>query len=505
MRNRPDALKFGQAALRHVTIVTAERKMFEHFQRRSSTAVRSRQRSPRVSVCSRTAWLTFAALATIMVATTRAADVPPKRTVRLPGPSGAEVRMATAPSPPRKPTYFKSAHFVVHTDLKSKEAHELLNRLEVMLSLISKYWGQPPAGTIECYVVKDLAAWPDGSIPLEGLEKIRQSAGITTVETLSRGLKVVSAKATVFAKYGAHPLADGAGDRGTPQHEAVHAYCGQAFGRTGPLWYAEGMAEMGRYWRQGDVSVHCDSIVVDYLKMSAPKSLAEIVSDRSASRTGDSWQNYAWRWALCHLLESNPNYSTRFRALGLSYLNGAPAGFGDTFGSMLDEIAFEYRQFLTNFDQGYRVDLCSWDWKRRFKDLAPASVSTTRVNAQRGWQPTGVIVRAGESYDFSASGTWQTSKDTGETGADGGTSGVGRLEAAVFADFVLSKAFPLGAYGSFTPTTAGQLFVRCSDKWNELADNRGTVALKIKRAGDGAPLPKPKRSVEAQADEGDDD
>src|SRR5262249_18768363 len=157
----------------------------------------------------------------------------------------------------------------------------------------------------------------------------------------------------------------------------------------------------------------------------------------------------------------NPNYSPRFRALGLSYLNGAPAGFGDTFGSMLDEIAFEYRQFLKDFDQGYRVDLCSWDWKRRFKELATGSVSTTRVSAQRGWQPTGVIVQSGERYEFSASGTWQTSKDAGECGADGISSGVGRLEAAVLSNFALSDPFLLGAYGSFTPTTAGQLYVRC--------------------------------------------
>jgi hypothetical protein len=458
--------------------------------------------------CSRAVWprecrlaIIAATLITLGVSSVGAGDTAPKRAVRLPGPSDGEVRTSTLPEAPRKPTDFKSAHFIIHTDLKSKEAHDLLNRLEVMLSLISKYWGQPPVGTIECYVVRDLAAWPEGSIPPEGLAKIRQSAGITSVETVNRGQKVLAAKATVFAKYGAHPLADGADDRGLPQHEAVHAYCGQAFGRTGPLWYAEGMAEMGRYWRQGDTAVHCDSIVVDYLHATPPKPLAEIVSDRAAGRTGDSWQNYAWRWALCHVLETNPNFTARFRALGLAYLHGAPARFGDSFGGMLDEIDFEYRFFLAHFDQGYRVDLCGWDWKRKFKELPTGASLGARVNAQRGWQPSGILVSVNQNYEYSASGTWQTSKDAGETTADGDPSGAGRLEAAIFKDFTLSESFPLGSHGTFTPPASGQLHLRCRDPWNELADNRGIVTIKIKRAGEGAPLPKPARSAENPADE----
>ena len=62
-------------------------------------------------------------------------------------------------------------------------------------------------------------------------------------------------------------------DRGTPQHEAVHAYCGQNFGRTGPVWYSEGMAEMGQYWRVGESRVHCHPQAVKFLRRSKPKTL----------------------------------------------------------------------------------------------------------------------------------------------------------------------------------------------------------------------------------------
>src|SRR5699024_8109807 len=77
--------------------------------------------------------------------------------------------LRAAPPAPRDASHeaaiadYQSQHFVVHTDLSSHDAHELLERLETMLALISQYWGRPSAGVIECYVVKDLDKWPAGS------------------------------------------------------------------------------------------------------------------------------------------------------------------------------------------------------------------------------------------------------------------------------------------------------------------------------------------------------
>src|SRR5690606_30887307 len=169
--------------------------------------------------------------------------------------------------------------------------------------------------------------------------------GVTASTVLTRGNSFL-AKATVYA--GAR--------RGTPQHEAVHAYCSQSFGTTGPVWYSEGMAEMGCYWRENDPAVNCDEVIVRYIRGSEPKSLNEIVNGNET--TGDSWQNYAWRWALCHLLANNKNYADRFRPLGLGLLTKQDVSFEQTYGAMAQEIAFEYRFFLQHLERGYRVDLC---------------------------------------------------------------------------------------------------------------------------------------------------
>ena len=88
---------------------------------------------------------------------------------------------------PSAPADFRSKNFLVHTDLPSEDAKELLNRMETMLRLISRYWGRPNRQVIECYVVKDLKNWPSGVLHPRGLQSIREGAGITLSAKISRG------------------------------------------------------------------------------------------------------------------------------------------------------------------------------------------------------------------------------------------------------------------------------------------------------------------------------
>lgn len=387
-----------------------------------------------------------------------------------------------------KPADFSSPHFLLHTDLSAAEAKELLMRLETMFGLISTYWGKPPSGIVECYVVKYMENWPEGSIPSgRGRAQIEAGAGVTITERITQGNRFL-AKAVVYA----------CAERNTPQHEAVHAYCGQTFGRTGPVWYAEGMAEMGAYWKKGESAVACEPEIVKYLHGAEPKSLNAIVNGEEF--TGDSWQNYAWRWALCHLLANNPNYSDRFRPLGLAILTDQPVTFEQTYGAMATEICFEYLFFLKHFDLGYRADLCAFDWKKKFKPLRAGTI-TTPVAANRGWQATGITVAKGDQLDFSAEGSWKLTKG-GAAVTAAGASAEGKLVAMVMKDFSLegslkledyvSDQVELGTSGTFTAPQDGKLYLRCNDAWNELADNSGSIKVKLKKTGEGPPLPTPK-------------
>ena len=364
------------------------------------------------------------------------------------------------------PRNYKSPHFLLHTDLDAAAAKELLGKLETMLRLISAYWGKPCRNVIECYVVKDLSKWPPNSLAPEGRRKIEGRAGVTLSRTASRGNRFIS-QAVVYA----------VAERGVALHEAVHAYSIFSFGTTGPTWYSEGMAEMGQYWRKDNSEVNAEEQVIRYLRSSKPKALTEIVAPNQA--TGDSWQNYAWRWALCHLLSQNTNYAQRFRPLGLGLLNKQPVSFEQVYGPMAAEISFEYKFFLQHLQRGYRVDLCSWDWKKKFRPLTTSSRNIVApVMARKGWQPTGLTVAESSKYSFTTTGKWKTGKTSCD--AEGLADGKGKMWGVILSpDYELGKPFPLGAKGAFTASGNGNLYVRCQDAWNELSDNSGRISIRL--------------------------
>jgi hypothetical protein len=342
---------------------------------------------------------------------------------------------------------------------------------------------------IECYVAKDLKNWPPNSMDPDGMRKIAAGAGVTLTETLTLGNQF-QAKAVVYA----------VADHGTPQHEAVHAYCGQNFGTTGPTWYSEGMAEMGQYWVEGERAVNAHPTVIKYIRSTPPKGLLEIVDPKS--RTGDSWQNYAWRWALCHLLANNPNYAPRFHPLGMGFLTKQQdASFEKVYGEMAEEVSFEYLFFLKNLEKGYRVDLCAWDWKKKFKPLGTSTPISTPVDAGRGWQATGLSVTKDTEYEYAAKGTWKTARSGESVDANGEANGTGKLMGVIMKDFKLGEPFELGRFGSFAAPAEGNLYVRCREDFHEVADNVGKLTLTMKLKGKGDPLTDPALKKSAGKDE----
>ncbi len=364
---------------------------------------------------------------------------------------------------------YRTANFKVFTDLPEAEARDLMNRLEVMLTLISRYWGMPNRKTIECYVVKNLKNWPNGVLDPRGIQSIQAGGGVTLSRVTSRNGVPINADAKVYA----------IADRGTPQHEAVHAYCAQTFGRTGPTWYSEGMAEMGQYWVKDDLSVNCHPVVEQYLKRSKPKAIDEIIGVDDVG----GWQDYAWRWALCHLLENNSNYRARFRPLGIGLLQNKPVSFVATYGASAKEINFEYQLFLQNFSRGYRVDLCSWDWKTRF--IRPRSATShvvSKIDAKKGWQASRLLVKKDEAFSIKTSGVWKVQPEGEMLDATGQEDGKGKLIGIIFNNYRISDPFLVSPEETFVAPHDGKLFLRCQDHWHEIADNVGSVTVQIKTA-----------------------
>jgi hypothetical protein len=407
---------------------------------------------------------------------------------------------------------YRSKHFLVHTDLAREDAEALLERLEATLGGVAKYWGRPCRAPIECYVAKDLAAWPDSALPNPLARLLIGGVGGATVVRSQRVGKRLTHTPAVYAS-----------DRpGIAEHESVHAYCTLAFGLAGPDWYREGMADRAYYHRHGERDVQLPADVLTSLKQGQPRTLHEIVNkgrftgalsksvdsllvkhellqqgqsqdERRKNVPLEAWQpehaadvktareSYLWSWALCHLLCENPNYADRFRALGQGYLTGRQATFEQAFGLMEREICFEYDLFLKHVEQGYRVDLCVWDWNKPSVSAGERAAVVASVHAARGYQASGLKVGAGEEVAYQATGHWTLSNGGDAVSADGDTERQGRLVGVLLDQYKLGEPFELGARGTFKAPGAGTLYLRCLNAWNSLADNHGAISVRFSR------------------------
>jgi hypothetical protein len=189
---------------------------------------------------------------------------------------------------PAEPRLVRSAHFAFLSDVSDREWAVVSFKLERMVSALEKFLGRRMTGVVEGFVARDLAKFPPGMIDDPyGVEKISRGEGVCINSRLGPQR---------------HARLYSCADHGVIQHECVHGLCHLTFGSTGPTWLAEGLAELGSYWKDGEQAIDLPTPVIDYLQNATPKrKLLEIaVPGRTDAGT---WQDYAWRWALCHLLK----------------------------------------------------------------------------------------------------------------------------------------------------------------------------------------------------------
>ncbi len=413
---------------------------------------------------------------------------------------------ATASETPNDPILTdRSAHFLLHTDLPRQEATKLLERMEQTIDEARDYWRRPAQGMIECYVVDHLKNWPDDALPHPMARLVvDRIGGVTLIDDIGAGIHSRK-KVIIFSS----------ARRGVAEHEVVHAYCGVVFGQTGPAWYREGMAQMFTYAHGEEAGLHCPDNLLSDLTGDHPKAICEVVKgsaftqrlanklkkkmDHRQNLVGlvpiSNWsesdireldflkREYAWSWLACHLLYHNPNYRSRFKALGHCYLAHRENAFSTLFvGSTMAQLSFEYDFTVRHFEPGYRVDLCHWDWDKRFRTVANGRSVRIRVAAARGYQASGLQVTGGDNYLIKTTGAWKMGAAQQATNAAGDSLGRGHLEGVVLKDYQLSEPFNVGGDTSFQAPCDGQLFLRCYDQWAELSDNEGSVVVTLGRA-----------------------
>jgi len=402
-----------------------------------------------------------------VVAKTLVAENPAAHSVAAKGDEALENKYRMlSDTPPAEPRLVRSPHFAFVSDISDREWAVIRDKLERMVELLERFFGRKSSGVIEGFIVRDLSGWPAGLLeePL-GVEKIARQEGVCFNTSIGD-----ARRAELYS----------CADHGVIQHECVHGFCHLTFGSTGPTWLSEGVAELGNHWRDGDTSVQIDAPVMAYLQKASPKRRLIEIADPGRQPAG-TWRDYAWRWALCHLLAYNPNYADRFRPLAVALMEGRPGvSFESVYGPVAREVSFEYDQFLDTVGNGYRADLTAWPWKAKAKPLVAGGEARAKIRAAAGWQAAGVAIETGATYAIAATGTWRTAKAASPCDADG-DAGRGRIVGTVFHDYSLSPPIPLGAAAEFTAACDGQLFLRCEDDWTQLADNDGQIEVTITR------------------------
>ena len=376
--------------------------------------------------------------------------------------------------------------------------------MESMLRIGINYWGRRSKGQIHCYLVDDLEAWPAKSFPKESTRKLLLLVGGETVFDLKRIKSGVVKQTSIYATT----------KPGVVEHEVIHAYCFQVFGTAGPQWYREGMAELFAMNASPKTGAICREQTLSMLKNGPPLSLKRVLArenftasisemigrdtDKNGADSGfdittDNWEStnskrlrsaqvaYAECWALCYLLHHNPNYEKRFRMLGRQFLNNNSVKFEDLFRPVMQNIDFELKQFGENIGDGYRADLCRWNWSKTFSSIEIGESITVQLKANAGYQATQLLVGRNETYQLTSLGDWLITKNAARVNVDGDESGHGQLEAVILNDFELQPPRILGSKALLRTSHEGFVYLRCHDNWLGLADNRGTIQVRLKR------------------------
>jgi hypothetical protein len=289
-------------------------------------------------------------------------------------------------------------------------------------------------------------------------------------------------------------------------HEGVHGVMFTLLGDHAPPWYVEGMAELlgTHHWQDGKLELPYFPKTKDEVpKLGRIEIVQKDFEQHHAKRLTDvmAYDNqahlhvepYGWSWAACAFLNGHPRYRDRFRQL-LPLLKSPDdfnakltAAYGDDFNRLEEE----WEIFIADLDYGYNFNHTAVD----FSPGQPPGSQPVHfsVQADRGWQNSGLLLEAGKTYKLTANGRYQVANDPKPWISEpNGVSiryihkrPLGVLLAAVrpeqqskTANSFL-KPIVVGSGATITPSETGTLYLWINDSAGELSDNAGHADVTI--------------------------
>ncbi len=292
-------------------------------------------------------------------------------------------------------------------------------------------------------------------------------------------------------------------------HEATHWAMYRGFGGAGSPWFMEGMADLYGTHRWSDRSLTLG--ILPRSPAEAPqwgrfKRLQEMLSrdDRPSLRqivsytndAGSRMDRYVWSWAACVFFSNHPRYRDAFFQAAEPPLDYSMAVSQKLLASLDDRwpwVVAEWNGFLADFDFGYEPGrslplLEDTDWKY----LDAKEPIACEVVASRGWQATGIRLRAGESLKLSADGACQVGVGANGKPWNSQPQGItiryirhqplGRLAATIIpitTDEVTKPWQPIsvGRDAKLNSETEGLLLLKINETAGDLWDNQGSLRV----------------------------
>lgn len=293
-------------------------------------------------------------------------------------------------------------------------------------------------------------------------------------------------------------------------HEVTHCFMTVMPDVEAPVWYMEGMAE---YF--GSHRLNPDGTAVFRVMPSSPAEFAgmgrinllhdEYLAGRAKPISGVlelasleylKDEPYAWSWALCVFLDTHPRYQQRFREM-IGYLqrNAFPTQFVRAFQADTRDLATEWQLFIQNIQYGYETAPSAIDFQPGALLTNAKPAHTSQIQAGRGWQSSGVLIEADQTYTVTATGRFElasqprpwVSEPQGISFRYFNGRPLGLLLACIRNESGATDSdlqsmltvYPIGKGGAFRAPISGTLYFRVNDEWNSLSNNRGQVEVNV--------------------------
>lgn len=293
-------------------------------------------------------------------------------------------------------------------------------------------------------------------------------------------------------------------------HEATHWIMYEWLGGAGSPWLMEGMADyLSTHQLQdnrvslGYFPVAAEEVpswgrilqVQNSMKQDAAPRLSEVLafSDMRQRRM----DRYCWSWAAVYFFDHHPEHGEDFRALyrgQLDYSLAASRQLKDLLEDDWNKISIQWRCFLDDLEFGYSPRLMLRWGSTELETLKPDQVRRVSIQADRGWQSSGVVLEAGDKVSINASGSVEVKRFSNGESWMATPKGISveyhrgnKLGALIGVLAPLDVEQPsqiwsrelVGSQGTLQATQRSCLLLRVNDSVMGVNDNSGEFAIEI--------------------------